>query len=247
MEGIDIDAISQGVDFALRGLASMLEEVRAAGDHGFLGHPDDGSVELVIGFGDVTGSNDHISATAVDFGVEDEGNRLGGEGFGLIAIEGDDAFDVASLSGGEDHDFIPLADDAGGHGSAEAAEIEVGSVDVLHGESEVFEVSIGADIDGLEEVHEGTAAVPRHMRAGVDDVIAVQGGDGDEVEVGEVESGGEFPIVIADAFEFGLPETDEVHLVDGDDHVSDTEERDDEAVSFGLGEDAVAGIDEDDS
>ena len=53
-------------------------------------------------------------------------------------------------------------------------------------------------------------------------------------------------VVGHDAGEDRAVVTDQIHLVDGDDHVPDAEEAGDEAVAPRLREDAGAGVDEDD-
>ncbi len=53
-------------------------------------------------------------------------------------------------------------------------------------------------------------------------------------------------VVVADLVEALLRPVDQVHLVDGDDDVADPEQAGDVAVSLRLGQDPVAGVDQDD-
>ncbi len=63
---------------------------------------------------------------------------------------------------------------------------------------------------------------------------------------GDTQLGHESGVVALDLLEDRFRVVDEVHLVDGHEHVLDAQERDDEGVTAGLGHDAVARVDEDD-
>ena len=64
---------------------------------------------------------------------------------------------------------------------------------------------------------------------GVDDVVALERRDRQEVDVRDVEPRGERLVVGADPLEHVLRPVDQVHLVDRHHHVADAEQRDDEA------------------
>src|SRR5690606_6883113 len=88
--------------------------------------------------------------------------------------------------------------------------------------------------------------IPGSLGGGLDDVVAVQRGDGDELDVGDVEAGGELGVLGDDLVEARLGEINEVHLVDRDDDVRDAQEGGDEGVAAGLLDDAFPRVDEDD-
>ena len=123
----------------------------------------------------------------------------------------------------------PLADDARGDRAAEAAEVEVRPIDELHGEAEVLEVAVGADVDVFQRCISVGPLYHGVFWLCVDDVVALEGRHRDEVHVGQVEPRGEALVVGADLLEDLLAEIDEVHLVDGHDDVLDAQQRDDEA------------------
>jgi hypothetical protein len=75
----------------------------------FVGHPDDGRLELVGGLRRRVGGGDDIAARAVDFVGQAERHRLAGDGLIQIAIQGDDARDRAGLARGQDADGIARA------------------------------------------------------------------------------------------------------------------------------------------
>ena len=162
-----------------------------------------------------------------------------------------DGFDAGGEAGGEGEDLVAGFEDAAGDAAGIAAEVvvggEVGADDVLDGEAGVDVVGVGADVNGFEVVEEGGSLVPGHVGGFVDDVVAFEGGDGDEGDVDEVvEAGGEGFEGGGDLVEGFLGVADEVHFVDGEDDVLDAEEVGDEGVAAGLFDDAFAGVDEDD-
>ena len=165
---------------------------------------------------------------------------------GELAVEGDDRPHPALPPRRQRHHLVACADDPRSDRAGEAAEVEVRPEDQLHREAEVLQVAIGADVHRFQERHQRAAGVPRHVGAVGDDVVPLEGRDGEEVDVGQFEPRGEGLVVGADPLEHRLVPADDVHLVDRHHHVADPQQRDDEAVPLGLREDPVAGVDEDD-
>jgi len=56
----------------------------------------------------------------------------------------------------------------------------------LHGEAGIDVVFLAADVDVFEMVEEGGAFVPGHVGGFIDDVVAVESGDGDGGDVDDV-------------------------------------------------------------
>jgi hypothetical protein len=77
-------------------------------------------------------------------------------------------------------------------------------------------------------------------------VVAHQGADRDEFNVENPEPRRELSIVGHDPLEHGLRIVDEIHLVHGDEHSGNSEKRRDERVAFGLGDDSMPGVDQND-
>jgi len=105
---------------------------------------------------------------------------------------------------------------------------------------------ITADVDSLKQFEEAFAIIPRHAGAAFDDIVAFEGADGNEADVGDIELAGEIFVIGFDGIEDVLAIVNNIHFVDGDNEVRDAEESADEAVAFSLGDDAVAGVNEDD-
>ena len=88
------------------------------------------------------------------------------------------------------------------------------------------------------------AVVPGHVRRRLDDVVALERADRDEVGLAQADRGAELDHVAHDLVEAPLVVVDEVHLVDGDDHVLDLEQRGDRGVAAALLGQPGAGVDQ---
>ena len=78
----------------------------------------------------------------------------------------------------------------------------------------------------------------------LDDVVALERADRDEVGLAQADRGAELDHVAHDLVEAPLVVVDEVHLVDGDDHVLDLEQRGDRGVPAALLGQPGAGVDQ---
>ena len=83
------------------------------------------------------------------------------------------------------------------------------------------------------------------MRARLDDVVALQRRQRDERDVVEADAVREVGVLLLDGVEHLVRVVHQVHLVDGDHHPLDAEQRHQEAVTTGLGEHTLAGVDQD--
>src|SRR6202012_2709346 len=105
---------------------------------------------------------------------------------------------------------------------------------------------VRGDVHVLQVVQQRRAVVPGHVRASLDDVVAVQRGDRDEREVGDVELGRELGELAADLLEDLLVVADQVHLVHREHQVRHAEQRGQEGVPPRLLVQPVARVDQDD-
>ncbi len=163
---------------------------------------------------------------------------------GQVAVIGDDPLDPGAFAGARDDDRIACLDRAAGDGAGVAAEVGIRPVDPLDGEAEGPAGAAVVDLDGLEVLEQRRAAIPGRAAAWLDDVVAIAGRDRHGDDGLEAEGLGELGEVVADVDETRLVEADQVDLVDGEDDVANAEQRDDEGVAPGLGEDALFGIDQ---
>ena len=221
---IDVDFIADLVQRGRRDGGAMLEEIFAAFVRGLFVHPDEHRVEFRFDARQVVDWHDDIAAGSVHFVVEREDDGHGGEGVVEIAVPRRDGLDGRRLARRQDHDFVSGPDDAGGDGSREAAEVEIRADDILDREAHVDEIAGRGDVDVLQMMEERRAIEPRHVRAWIDDVVALKGGDRNEMDVLEGEAGGHVVVVAADFVIDFLRPVDQIHLVDGDDDMDDAEQ-----------------------
>mmetsp|Transcript_71797 Transcript_71797/g.155035 ORF Transcript_71797/g.155035 Transcript_71797/m.155035 type:complete len:344 (-) Transcript_71797:469-1500(-) len=122
--------------------------------------------------------------------------------------------------------------DAAHRDRADAADL----VHVLEGHAQgLVGGSLGA-LHAVEHVGEGRALVPRHVRGDGVEVVAVESGDGYELDVLRLEAG-----LLGEAGELGLDLAlallvlaARVHLVDADDHLADAQGLSEQSVLAGL-------------
>ena len=201
-----------------------------------------------VGVGALCWPADHVAAGHVDVVLEAHRDRHRREGLGDLGVEGVDGADPAGHAAGQHDDVIAGLQHASGHAPGVAAVVVefvgLGSHDVLHREPGVDEVAVGGDMDVLEVVHQRRALVPGHVRRTRDDVVAEQGRDRDDLEVGDGQLRGEGAEVALDLVEDGLVVVDEVHLVDRQHDVRHAQQRQDDGVSAGLLGEAVPRVDQ---
>ena len=101
-------------------------------------------------------------------------------------------------------------------------------------------------LDGFEGLHERWAFVPAGAIALGEYVVAVERRDGNATDVADAELGCKQAVLGADGFERLLLEVDQVHFVDGEYHVLDTQQRHQISVTACLGLHPYAGVDQDD-
>src|SRR5581483_7987321 len=158
-------------------------------------HPADHGVDVLGGRRGVVDPGDHVAAGDVDIVLEADGHRHRWVCRRQFLAEEVDGFDGGGHPRGQDDDLVTGLEHSTGDRAAVAAVVVVvvrlGSDDVLDGEADVAVVAVAGDVDVFEVVHEGGALVPVHVGGPVDHVVALQCGDRDDFQVGDVEFGGE--------------------------------------------------------
>ena len=155
-------------------------------------------------------------------------------------------FTLLRLPEGSGHDFVALADDARGDGTGKAAKVEIGAQDILHRKSHLGEVAIRSDVRRLEMIQKRRPLIPRHGAALLDDVVALERRERDELNVRNVEFGDKAGVIRLDPLEGFLREADEIHFVDRDDNVLNAQQRNDKRMPAGLSGNAMPGVDQND-
>ena len=246
IEAVDVDAVLRLRDRRADRAGTDLHQVRPARQHGVLVHPHDVRLELVGHLGGVVGGAQQVAAADVDLVGERDRHRLPGDRLVEVAVHRHDPIDRARRAGRQHPDRVTRADRAADDAAREPAEVEVRAVHPLHRHPEALLGEVVVDGHRLEEPEQGGAVVPRGVRRRLDDVVAAQRGQRDERHVAQPDALGELAVLVLDRTEHVVREVDQVHLVDRHHDPLDAEQRHEVAVTAGLGEHALAGVDEDD-
>ncbi len=122
----------------------------------------------------------------------------------------------------------------------------MGAIDPLHREPERRASSIFLDLDPLEILEKMRTSMPRGAGAQRTNVVAVTGGDWRGHQRTEAKRLRKLPIVGLDPPKDRLVETGEVDLVDRQHHVAHPEQRSDDRMAVGLGQQTLARVDKHD-
>ncbi len=193
---------------------------------------------------------DEVAPGHVDVVGQPDGHRHGREGLVDRAVEGVDPGHRGGQPRRQHHHLVTGPEHAAGHPSGVAAVVGsaggLGPDHPLDREAGVDEVAVRRDVDLLQVVQQGGPLVPGHVGRTLDHVVALQGRDGDEAQIGHVQPAGEGGELLADRLEHLAVVVDQVHLVDAQQQVGHPEQRGQEGVPAGLLDDPLAGVDEHD-
>ena len=153
---------------------------------------------------------------------------------------------MGAFAAGQRYHLVSAPDDARGHFPAETAEVEVGPQHVLHGEAEVVQVVVVADVYGFEMIQQARAFVPRCASGLLHHIVAFEGGQGDALYVGDAERRHEGTEISDDAVKHFAREIQQVHLVHRQYDMPDAQQGAEERVAACLGDDARTGIHQND-
>ena len=251
VQGIDINVVFDFAHDCLGLTGGVAQDDFASALHWFVGEPTDHGFQVLTDLGRVVRFDDHVAARDIDLIFEGEGDALRRETFFERAISGVDLFDRGGETGREDDDVIARLKDATGDPAGVTAEImpfiALRANDPLHRESGVDVIFFTTHVDVLQVIKEGRPLVPRHRVGFFHDIIAFESGDGNGGDIDDiVEAGSEFLVVLDDLTEDGFVIVNEVHFVDCQDDVLDAQKVRDEAVAFGLLDDAFPGVNQND-
>ena len=107
-------------------------------------------------------------------------------------------------------------------------------MDVLNGKPQRLLFPLGLFPEQTEGFQHGRAAVPGHVGTLLHDIVSQLGADRDKPLRRDLELRQEFPVFLLDSSIDVLPVADQIHLVDHHGDLSDTEQREEIAVFFGL-------------
>ena len=172
---------------------------------------------------------------------------MAGYSFLEVSVFGDDPGNCGFPSGRQDADPVARHHHSRRDLAAEAAEVEVRTVDPLHRHAEWASLQVFCvDFHGLKVVDEGRAFVPRCGIGLGRDIVASQTRNRNGKKFLNADFVGKSPIVRDNVVEHFLVIADKIHLVNGKHDFADADQFDEETVAAGLCKDALAGIDQDD-
>ncbi len=135
-EVVDVDSISEVGHRRVDLVGLGPQNVGAARHQRMLVEPDDVRGKLVGNLRTRGWRHQHIPARHLDFVGQHQRDRLPFDGAGQVAALGDDAFHRRRLAGFCDNDFVADRYRARRDRAGEAAEIQIGPVDILHRKAE---------------------------------------------------------------------------------------------------------------
>ena len=151
--------------------------------------------------------------------------------------------DRATTAAGLEDKLVAGADGAGFDAARDdAAVVEAIDVGNRQAQRQAGEVVLVCEV--IEGFGDRRALPPSHLGGAVDDVLAVLGGDRDEVDSVEAERLQEGRVFGDNLLVGGLRVVDEVHLVHQHDELLHAQEGEEERVAAGLVHDAFFGVDE---
>jgi hypothetical protein len=234
------------------GVRADLEPVGPPGQQRLVVHPHERALELVGHLGGRGGCRDHVPARDIHLVGQHKGDGVSGLGLGQVAFTRDDAQDRALAPRGLHADALAHGQAPARQRAGKAPEIEVRTVHPLHRKAQRGVVRARAvHRHRLEPAHERGALVPGHGRAWGGDVVALEGRhrhEGDALEAQALrpkrarQGGRKATVVFHDTVVHGAGVVHQVHLVDGHEHVPDTEQVHERAVAACLREHALARV-----
>ena len=116
----------------------------------------------------------------------------------------------------------------------------------LHRHAERRVAPLGADVERFHMVEQSGTAIPGHGGGATHHIVAGQRRDRNGDDVGEVEALRQLAKLCLDGTESGFRIADQIHLVDGEHHVPDTDKMANGGVAARLALHSMARIDEQD-
>ena len=250
IQAVDVDAMLDLLDDGSGRARGVLDRVAPALGQRLLAHPADHRVQLVGGGRLILCLDDHVAAGDVDLVGQAQRHRHRGERGGDLAAVGVDRGHRRAVPAGQDDDLGAGVQQPAGHLAGVAAVVVVlighRADHPLHREADVVEVAVRRDHDVLQVVEQRRGAVPLHLVRATHHVVAVERGDRDEGDVGDLQARDPVGHLLEDLVEDGLLVVDEVHLVDAHHEMGDAQQRGDVGVAAGLLRDPLARVDQHD-
>ncbi len=238
------------LDQRLDGAGGVLEQHPVAGAQRPVVQMADGRGQVLTRPHRGVRGGEQVAARDVQVVGEPDGDRLRGPGHVDRAAQHVQCHDGAAAARRMHGDPVPDPQHTRGQLARIAPVVGVlGGLrpdDVLHGEARRVVGRVVGDRHRLQVLQHGRPAVPAHVRGGRDHVVALQRGDRHGRHLRHPEGGRVTGELVRDRGEDVLGVAHQVHLVDGEHHVRDAQQRRHGGVPPGLLDDPVARVHQDD-
>ena len=246
VERVDVNLVLEARHCGRHRCGPDLQQILAAWQQFLVRHPQQMRGELVRNIRARTGRGQYVAARNIHFIGKGQRDGVTGHGFRPVAVHGDDAGDNARLSRLGDRDRVARLHAPAGDGAGEAAEIQVGPVDPLHRQAERRVGQRGVHIHRLQMRQQRRAAVPGRLIRFFHHIDAEARRDRDGDLTLEIQSRRELAEVRHDVVKHLLAVIHQVDLVHRQHDVADAQQRGDIGVAAGLGQHALARVNQDD-
>ena len=250
VQGVDVDAVQHLGDARLHLAGGVPDDVALGRAQRRLAQPADARIEFRHRLRAVLGAHQHVPPGDVDVLAQGHGHAHGRERPFHRLVAHEDGLHGRTGARRQREHLVPGLEYPGRHPARVAAEVPgfvaLGADDHLDREPAILQVAVARDMHVFEVLEQGGPAVPGHGLRAVHHVVPPQRGDGDELDVRDVQPRGEIFVRRADVGEHLLAEVHQVHLVHADHDVLDSQQRGDETVAVGLFYETMPGIDQDD-
>ena len=246
LQRVDVEIVGDARQRRWHGGAADLQQEALARHGRRLVHPDEVGREAPGDHRPVSRIGEEIAADHVDLVLQGQGDRAAGLRGRQVAVEAHDPRHLGRATRTRHDDRIADGDASAGNGAGEAAEIRIGAVDPLHGETQRRLGGLDIGLDRLEMGEQRRSGVPRRVLAAPRDIVAEAGRHRDRHDRVEVERCCESGERGGDLAKAGFGEVDQVDLVDRQHDVADAEQVGDRGVAAGLLGQAVAHVDQQD-
>src|SRR6516162_3050532 len=175
---IDVDAMADLPDLTFHIAAGVFSQVSAIELQSYRMEPHDGGRESQRNLRRRVGRNQHVATAEVNLLCQLQDDTFPLSGSVQISIKCDDGLYLCPLSGWQRQNGVAGPDGATRNAASKSAKRGIRPDDGLHREPQRIRFEGGLDRDALQVLQQCGARVPRRMRTALDNVVALEGADG---------------------------------------------------------------------
>src|SRR5580704_12366032 len=242
-KGVDVDLLVQLDDASTNGLRGVLDEVTRVIPQRCGRKPDEIAGDSGRYLRWIFRRHQHVAAAQVDVLRQRQDDRLRSHSLLQILRLQQNSIDRRTLSRRQRQHFVAYLHRAGAYLAGVTAEILIGTNDGLHRKAEAV-AHRRRGRKSFEQLQQRWSGIPRHRAIAVDDVLAAQGTQRQEVKLDARKTFNTFLEICTNGVEDLFLVADQIHFVDGDDHAANTEQPRNKGVAARLRQDAFSRVDQ---